>query len=132
MCVFCKIIKGEISSYKIYEDNDVYAFLDIGDDVIGHTLVVPKYHYENLLDVPNELMHKVMDVAKMISNHYVNNCGFTGVNILNNSGKDADQSVFHLHIHIMPRKEGDGIKVYDLKARMGSNFEEVCEKLRIK
>lgn len=131
MCVFCEIIKGNIPSYKIYEDEDVYAFLDIGDDVIGHTLVVPKKHYDNILDVPVDTMNKVMSVVQKISKHYVENKGFTGVNILNNSGVDADQSVMHLHVHILPRKNGDNIKVYDLKARMGSDFKAICEELKM-
>ena len=110
MCLFCKILNGEIPSYKIYEDEDTYAFLDISDDVVGHTLVIPKKHYDNVLDIDMEMLSRVMRTVKLISNHYVDNCGFTGVNILNNSGIGADQTVFHLHIHILPRKNGDGIK----------------------
>ena len=131
MCVFCKILNGEIPSYKIYEDEDTYAFLDISDDVEGHTLVIPKKHYENVLDIDMEMLSRVMRTVKLISNHYVDNCGFTGVNILNNSGIDADQSVFHLHIHILPRKNGDGVKVYDLMEKMGSDFASVREKLKL-
>lgn len=131
MCIFCKILNGEIPSYKIYEDEDTYVFLDISDDVVGHTLVIPKMHYENVLDVDDKLLEKIMLVVKKVAKHYVDDCGFSGVNILNNSGIDANQSVMHLHFHILPRKENDGIKVYSLVDRMGSDFKEISEKLKM-
>lgn len=131
MCLFCDIIKGDISSYKIYEDENVYAFLDISDDCIGHTLVVPKIHHENILDIDDEMLSRVMIATRKIARHYVEDCGYTGVNIVNNSGVDASQSVMHLHIHILPRKAGDGVSMYDLKEKMGSNFEEVQNKLKM-
>jgi histidine triad (HIT) family protein len=101
MCIFCKIIKGEIPSYKIYEDEYTYAFLDIAKDVDGHTLVIPKKHVENVLDCDNETLRHVIDTAKLISNYYVNECGYDGVNILNANDASAQQSVFHLHFHII-------------------------------
>ena len=131
MCLFCDIIKGDIPSHRIYEDEYTYAFLDISDDCVGHTLVVPKKHYENMLDVDGETLNHVMNTVTKLSRHYVDNCGFTGVNILNNSGVDALQSVMHLHIHIMPRKANDGVIMYSLKEKMGSNLAEVCEQLRL-
>ena len=131
MCVFCKIINGEIPCYKIYEDDEILAFLDIADDAIGHTLVIPKKHYENVLDIDNDTLNKVMSVVKVISNHYVDNCGYTGVNIMNASGKDAQQSVFHLHFHIFPRCENDGVRAWPEFGKVNSNFEEVCAKLTL-
>ena len=101
MCLFCDIIKGDIPSHKIYEDEHTYAFLDISDDCVGHTLVVPKKHYENMLDVDSDTVNNVMATVTKLARHYVDNCGYTGVNILNNSGVDALQSVMHLHIHIL-------------------------------
>lgn len=131
MCLFCDIIKGDIPSHKIYEDEFTYAFLDISDDCVGHTLVVPKKHYENMLDVDNETLNHVMDTVTKISRHYVNNCGITGVNILNNSGVDAQQTVMHLHVHIMPRYAQDNIKLYGLMAKMNSNLAEVCQRFKL-
>ena len=107
-CIFCKIIKREIPSYKIYENKYAYAFLDIAGDVDGHTLVIPKKHYTNILDCTDKDLSEVMKVVKLISNHYINNCGYEGVNILNANNKSAQQSVFHLHFHIIPRKTDDG------------------------
>ena len=75
-CIFCKIIKGEIPSYKIYENDKVYAFLDIACDSYGHTLVIPKKHCVNLLDCDKEYLDAVVEAVQTISNHYVNDCGF--------------------------------------------------------
>lgn len=108
-CIFCKIIKGEIPSYKIYEDEYTYAFLDIAKDVDGHTLVIPKKHVVNILDCDEETLTHVMNTVKKICNHYVDNCGYEGCNILNASGITAQQSVMHLHFHIIPRKANDGV-----------------------
>lgn len=132
MCVFCEIIKGNIPSYKIYEDENVYAFLDISDDSIGHTLVIPKNHYENVLDIPYDELEKVICTVKKISNHFVDNCGFSGVNIMNASGKDAQQSVFHLHFHIIPRKEGDGMNTWPKLEKVNGDFEKIRDQLSIK
>ena len=110
--VFTKIIKGEIPCYKIYEDEYTYAFLDIAKDAIGHTVIVSKKHVNNVLDADVETLSHVMETISKISNHYVNNCGFDGVNVLNNSGSSAEQSVMHLHFHIIPRKENDNMKVF--------------------
>ena len=131
MCIFCDIIEGKIPSYRIFEDEYTYAFLDISDDVVGHTLVIPKKHCENVLDCDNETLTHVMDTVKLISNHYVNDCGYNGVNILNSSGECAEQSVFHLHIHIMPRKNGDGLKCYPVLTKKNSDLADVCERLKI-
>ncbi len=131
-CIFCKIIAGEIPSYKIYEDNNVYAFLDIAKDALGHTLVIPKKHYTNIIDCDIEYNKHLFEAVQKISKHYIDNCGFDGVNILNSSGKSAQQSVFHYHIHIIPRKVQDGLDIWPLKDKKDINMEEVCNKLKIK
>ena len=107
-CVFCKIIRGELPSYKIFENEYVLAFLDIGKDMDGHTIVIPKKHVVNILDCDEETFGHVMNGVKIISNNYVDHCGYSGVNLLNASGVSAQQSVPHFHIHIIPRKEDDG------------------------
>ncbi len=130
-CIFCKIIRGEIPSYKIYEDEYVYAFLDISCDSVGHTLVIPKKHCVNVLDCSSDDLQAVTAAVQKISRHYVENCGYTGVNVLNASGKSAQQSVFHLHFHIIPRKEGDGLNTWGLNDRFDMNLAEICERLVI-
>lgn len=102
-CIFCKIVEGVSPCYKIYEDEWTLAFLDISRDTYGHTLVVPKSHCKNVLDCSDDILAKVMNTVKKVSTHYVKKCGFKGVNILNASGEEAQQSVNHLHYHILPR-----------------------------
>ena len=110
--VFCKIIDGEIPCYKIYEDEDVLAFLDISQVTKGHALVVPKKHYDNFLSVPHEEMHKVMDVAQRIGQIDIKYLGAKGVNILTNCYPAAGQSVNHFHVHVIPRYEAsDGFQL---------------------
>ena len=130
-CIFCKIIKGEIPSYKIYEDKYVYAFLDIACDSYGHTLVIPKKHCVNLLDCEDKYLEKTICAVKKIANHYVEDCGFEGVNILNASGESAQQSVFHLHFNIIPRKNGDGIDIWPLKDKRDFDLKDICDKLKL-
>lgn len=131
-CIFCKIVKGEMPSYKIYEDEKVYSFLDISNDGNGHVLVIPKNHCTNVLDANNEDLEAVIKAIKLISNHLVDNCGFDGVNILNASGKAAEQSVYHLHFHLLPRKNNDGIKAFPKLEKSGLSMEEMCEKLKVR
>ena len=103
MTIFEKIIAREIPAYIIYEDNDIISFLDISQATKGHTLVVPKKAYKNIYEMPDDLLAKLMKVVKKIS--IAINDGFhpTGLNILNNNGSDAGQTVFHFHMHIIPR-----------------------------
>ncbi len=130
-CIFCKIIKGEIPSYKIYEDDMTYAFLDIANDSYGHTLVIPKKHCVNVLDCYKNYLAAVMNTVRKISRHYVEDCGFDGVNVLNASGESAQQSVFHLHFHIIPRKKEDGIDIWPLKDKKQLNLAAICDELKI-
>jgi len=107
MDVFCKIVNGDIPCYKLYEDNDVLAFLDISQATKGHALVIPKKHYDNFLSTPQEVMHKVMDVAQRIGQIEIKLLGARGVNILTNCYEAAGQSVMHFHVHVIPRYDGD-------------------------
>ncbi len=128
-CLFCKIVKGEVPSYKVYEDENVYAFLDVANDVYGHTLVVPKKHYENLMDCPDRTLGKIMASVKKIGNHFVNDCGFEGYNTFNNNGKSAEQAIMHLHFHIYPRKSNDGIKINQDFGKQEKSLEEISKEL---
>ena len=130
-CIFCKILAGEIPSYKIYEDDKTYAFLDIACDSFGHTLVIPKKHCTNVLDCDADDFKAVMAAVQKISRHYVDDCGFTGVNILNASGASAQQSVFHLHMHIIPRKENDGLNAWPLNDKYELDLAAICKQLAL-
>lgn len=129
-CIFCKILKKEIPSYKIYEDERTYAFLDISDDITGHTLVIPKTHCTNIFDASKEDLEAVIATIQKISKHY-QSLGFDGVNILNASGESAEQSVFHLHFHILPRKNGDGKRIYPILEKQNNNLQEVANFLKL-
>lgn len=130
-CVFCKIIRGELPSRKIFEDEWTMAFLDISKDVDGHILVVPKNHVKNILDADEETLSRVMNTVKKVSNHLIENCGYDGVNLLNASDESAQQSVFHLHIHIIPRKKNDGLDCFPKLPGAKFELDEMLEKLKI-
>lgn len=102
-CLFCQIANKIIPSNIVYEDDDVIAFLDISQVTKGHTLVVSKAHYDNFLTTPKEIMHKVMDVAQRIGQAQIMMLGAKGVNILSNINKEAGQSIYHFHVHVIPR-----------------------------
>lgn len=131
-CIFCKIIKGEIPCYKIYEDDKTLAFLDIAGDFLGHTLVIPKNHCNNLLDADKNDYLAVMETVQKISKHYVKNCKFAGVNILNANNEEAEQSVFHLHIHIIPRLKDDNLHIFPKSIKQNFNLEDIAKKLSFK
>ncbi len=130
-CIFCKIVKGEVPSYKIYEDDYVLAFLDIAGDCYGHTLVVPKKHCVNVLDCDKVTLAHILPAVQKIANHFVDDCGFDGVNIFNASGASAEQSVFHLHFHIIPRKENDGIHAWPFNEKHDFDMADICSKLTL-
>lgn len=101
--IFCKIIDGEIPSTRVYEDDDVLAILDISQITRGHTLVMPKQHYDSLLSCPKEILTKVMLIAQRIGQAEVSILGAKGVNYLANCGEAAGQTVPHFHVHVIPR-----------------------------
>ena len=105
-CIFCQIIGGQIPSYKIYEDANTYALLSIANDFYGHTLVLPKTHSVNLLDATPAVIAHTMNTAQKIARHFVDKLGFDGVNVFINNGESAEQTVFHFHVHIVPRRRG--------------------------
>lgn len=130
-CIFCRIISGEIPSGKVFEDEWTLAFMDAARDVDGHILVVPKEHKKNILDCDDETLIRLMKTVKRISNHLVANCGYNGVNLLNASDESAGQSVPHFHIHIIPRKTGDGIDAWPHFEGAEQDADTLFEKLRM-
>ena len=111
-CIFCKIVEGEIPCYKLFEDDDVLAFLDISQVTKGHALVISKKHYDNLLTTPQEIVHKVMDVAQKIGQVDIALMKAKGVNILANCYEAAGQTVMHFHVHVIPRyAEDENLKI---------------------
>ena len=130
-CIFCKILKGELPCMKIYEDERTMAFLDIAKDVDGHILVIPKKHVTNILDADSETLSHVMNTVKKIGVHLTENCGYEGMNILNANNECSGQTVFHLHIHIIPRKRGDNVAGFPKFAGAEIPLEDMCERLKM-
>lgn len=131
MCIFCMIINGEIPSYKVYEDNDFLAFLDISQAEKGHTLVVPKKHYDNLLELDDETAEKMLVLIKNLAIKVKKATNADGINILNNNGEAAGQSVKHLHFHIIPRYNGDDLEIkFKEHSTTKEEFNELVEKIK--
>ena len=130
-CIFCKIVKGEIPSFKIAENEKALAFLSIDQFAKGHTLVIPKNHAESIFELPVEEMQNFLELVKKIAEKMKKNLNSGGVNILNASGKAAQQSVFHLHFHVIPRKNDDGLNAWPFKEKLANiDLKEVCEQLK--
>lgn len=110
-CVFCAIASGEIPSNKVYEDEEVLAFLDNNPAARGHTLVIPKKHYQDMTRAPKAVVSHIYQVAQLIAQACLTQLGATGVNVLTNIGRSAGQSVFHFHVHVVPRYQNDSLGV---------------------
>lgn len=106
-CIFCKIANGEIPSATLYEDEDFRVILDLGPASKGHALILPKEHAANLYELPDELASKAMIVAKKVGTVLAKGLKCDGLNVVQNNGEAAGQTVFHFHMHLIPRYEGD-------------------------
>jgi len=111
-CIFCRIINKEVPGTFVYEDDDVAAIIPKEQVSPGHTLVIPKNHYTDVFDIDDEVLRNIASVSKKLSKDIITTTDYTSVNLLNASGKDAQQSVFHFHLHIVPRKENDGLDLW--------------------
>ena len=110
-CIFCKIAAGEIPSATIYEDDDFRVILDIEPASKGHALILPKEHYANLYELPEELASKALIVAKKVITRMTEIVGCEGYNVLQNNGEVAGQTVFHFHMHLIPRYKDDDVAI---------------------
>ena len=129
MCIFCKIISGELPSYKVYEDKDVFAFLDIKPINAGHTLVVPKIHSADLSELNDEDLVTVILKVKNIALMLKEKLGYTDYTISQNNGAAAGQSVSHFHFHIIPRFADDGLNEWKHRDYKEGEAEEVLKKI---
>lgn len=129
-CIFCKIVKGEIPASKVYEDDDMLVILDVGPVHEGHCLILPKDHHETLFETPDPLMEKIGPVMKKTTIAVKKATGCDGVNIAQNNYKAAGQLVPHLHFHVIPRYEGDGLKTWPQGQYEEGNMQKVAEKIR--
>jgi len=128
-CLFCKIAKGEIPCNKLYEDNDIMAFLDIRPTTKGHTLIIPKKHEETLLETKPELLAKMLPIIQQIAKVEKEIFAAKGFNIGINIGKEAGQEVNHTHIHLIPRYGNDGLHHWPRQDASADELAIVAEKI---
>ena len=130
-CIFCKIANGEIPSATIYEDEDFRAILDLGPASKGHALLLPKEHYADLFALPDETAEKVLPVAKKIVSRMKDVLGCDGYNLVQNNGECAGQTVFHFHMHMIPRYEDDGVGIgWKMGELSDADRDEILAKLK--
>ena len=110
-CIFCKMAAGEIPSKTIYEDEKYRVILDLGPATRGHALILPKNHYANLFELPEEDAKEVICLAKKMATIMKDKLGCDGFNLVQNNGEAAGQTVFHFHMHLIPRYENDGQEI---------------------
>jgi histidine triad (HIT) family protein len=131
-CIFCKIVKNEMSAYTIYEDDKVKAMLDVYPSSVGHVLVIPKIHAKNIYELEEELGGHLFKVVMRISKAIKKAYNMEGLNILQNNGECANQTVMHFHMHIIPRTIDDEIKLGWESLKLENNdFEKIVEKIKI-
>jgi histidine triad (HIT) family protein len=130
-CIFCRVASGDAESWKVYETDRAYAFLDIHPVSEYHTLVIPKRHYVNIFDVPIDELQHLMAVLKHVVDLYQSRTGLENVQIVNSSGTEAQQDVFHLHFHIVPRRKDDGQDfIWTTHLEMRDRFDEMLAVLK--
>lgn len=130
-CIFCKILEGEIPSNTIYEDDMFQVILDVSPATRGHALILPKEHYANLFELPEETASRVFPLAKKLAAHMTERLGCQGMNLLQNNGETAGQTVHHFHLHLIPRYEdGKNILTWSTEEHSSEEMAELKEKLR--
>lgn len=131
-CIFCKIVAGEIPSIKVYENEHVLAFMDINPVSTGHVLVIPKGHWRDLFDMPDEQLGFVAASVRKVAHSVRAALSPDGVSITQANGRGAAQSVLHYHVHIVPRTMGDDLKInWELVPGNMEEIASVAERIRI-
>ncbi len=130
-CVFCRIVQKKAEASIVYEDEAVMAFLDIRPLTTGHTLVIPKVHYVDIFDTPQEQISHVHRVTKQVALAVKKATGADGVSIIQQNGKAAGQDIFHIHVHVVPRFEGQKLAAFnELKVVDRAKLEDAAEEIR--
>lgn len=133
-CIFCKLANGDIPTNTIYEDEDVRVILDMSPATKGHALILPKEHYANIYEMDDVLLGKVMKVAKTVVTHATKVLSCDGYNLVQNNGSVAGQTVFHFHLHLIPRYEKDnneGMISWTPKEVPGEELKQLCELMKL-
>lgn len=130
-CIFCKIIAGEVPSFKLYEDDATFAFMDINPANEGHALVVPKEHAKDVHAISNDAISRTVITAKKIARAVEKTIAPGGINLIQCNGSAAGQSVFHFHMHVLPRREGDDLNMnWGLKPGDMDAIGKLAEKIK--
>ena len=129
-CIFCKILAGEIPSTVVYEDDDFKAIVDVNPAARGHVIILPKNHAANIYELPDEDASKIMVVAKKIATAIKKAYNCDGVNILQNNGEAAGQTVFHLHVHVIPRFKGDTVNIGWKQGDMPEDLDTIYKEIQ--
>ncbi len=130
-CIFCKIANGEIPSKTLYEDDAFRVILDISPASKGHAIILPKNHAANIYELSNEDAGKIMIVAKKVATVLKEVLACDGMNILQNNGEAAGQTVFHLHVHLIPRYKNDDVTIHWIAGKEGNTLEDsIVEKIQ--
>ncbi len=130
-CIFCKIVAGEIPCVKLYEDELTMAFMDINPGNEGHALVIPKEHWEDVHAISSDLIGSTVKTVKKIATAVEETLNPDGINLVQANGKGAAQSVFHFHMHILPRRMDDELKMnWGLRPGDMDAIKEVCERIK--
>lgn len=130
MCIFCKIAAGEIPSHKVYEDDDTLAFLDIAPVSCGHILVIPKKHFVNMEDIPEDELSRLIKTVKKAGKAIKDGLAVAGYNANVNNDPVAGQIIPHIHFHIIPRTEGDGLQLWPQSKYKEGEAEEALRKIK--
>jgi histidine triad (HIT) family protein len=130
-CIFCSIVSGDAPATIVDEDEHTIAFMDIHPWTRGHALVVPREHYADIRDIPEDTLAQTMSAAKRLAGRAIDRLGADGVNLLNSTGRAAWQTVFHFHVHVIPRYEDDPLEL-PVRPQEGDpdEIKEDAEKLR--
>lgn len=131
-CIFCKLANGAIPSHTLYEDDRFRVILDLGPATKGHALVMPKEHFENLYELPEDWCRDAFALAKKMADHMTKRLQCGGFNLVQNNGEMAGQTVSHFHIHLIPRYENDGQKINWVRGKPEQReLEQIEEELRM-
>ena len=131
-CIFCKIANGEIPSATLYEDDEFRVILDLGPASKGHALILPKSHAANIYELPDETAGKAMILAKHMAAKMTDALKCDGFNIVQNNGEIAGQTVFHFHMHLIPRKAGDqAVPEWEHLSLSDDEMKEICDKMKM-
>ena len=129
-CIFCKIVRGELPSVRVYEDDATIALLTIQPVATGHTLVIPKEHVRNVFEATEQAWGRIQETVRKVSSAVEKSLNADGINLNMNNREHAGQVVDHAHVHIIPRFKGDDLKLWPHHPRRGEEAEPVAEKIR--